>query len=103
MFRYNFLGHLLAQLNEICCGSLLNSILKTYRRKLQQTLLYVSSFVCLLYVCKLFTAFEEAVLKVPDTLVRALKSKVAAISTETEAREFFSSICFTDHNKCTLK
>ena len=33
MFRYHFLGHFLAELNEICCGSLLNSILKTYRRK----------------------------------------------------------------------
>ena len=33
MFRYHFLGHFLAELIEICCGSLLNSILKTYRRK----------------------------------------------------------------------
>ena len=33
VFRYHFLGHFLAELNEICCGSLLNSILKTYRRK----------------------------------------------------------------------
>ena len=29
MFRYHFLSHFLAELNEICCGSLLNSILKT--------------------------------------------------------------------------
>ena len=28
MFRYHFLGHLSAELNEICCGSLLNSVLK---------------------------------------------------------------------------
>ena len=28
MFRYHFLSHFLAELNEICCGSLLNSILK---------------------------------------------------------------------------
>ena len=33
MFRYHFLSHFLAELNEISCGSLLNSILKTYRRK----------------------------------------------------------------------
>ena len=34
MFRYYFLGHyLFAELNEICCGSLFSSILKTYRRK----------------------------------------------------------------------
>ena len=33
VFRYHFLGHFLAELNEICCGSLLNSILKMYRRK----------------------------------------------------------------------
>ena len=33
VFRYHFLGHFLAELNEICCGSLLNSILKTYKRK----------------------------------------------------------------------
>ena len=26
-------GNFLAELNEICCGSLLNSILQTYRRK----------------------------------------------------------------------
>ena len=38
MFRYNFLGHFLAELIEICCGSLLNSILKTYRRKFLKTL-----------------------------------------------------------------
>ena len=34
VFRYHFLGHFLAELNEICCGSLLNIILKTYRRKI---------------------------------------------------------------------
>ena len=28
MFRYHFLGHFLAELHDICCGSLLNSILK---------------------------------------------------------------------------
>ena len=28
MFRYHFLSHFFAELNEICCGSLLNSILK---------------------------------------------------------------------------
>ena len=33
VFRYHFLSHFLAELNEICCGSLLNSILNTYRRK----------------------------------------------------------------------
>ena len=33
VFRYHFLSHFLAELNEICCGSLLNSILKTYWRK----------------------------------------------------------------------
>ena len=33
MFRYHFLGHVLAEFNLICCGSLLDSILKTYRRK----------------------------------------------------------------------
>ena len=33
VFRYHFLSHFLAELNEICCESLLNSILKTYRRK----------------------------------------------------------------------
>ena len=38
MFRYHFLGHFLAELIEICCGSLLNSILKTYRRKFLKTL-----------------------------------------------------------------
>ena len=29
MFRYHFLSHFLGELNEICCGSLLNSIIKT--------------------------------------------------------------------------
>ena len=38
MFRYHFLGHFLAELIEICCGSLLNSIVKTYRRKFLKTL-----------------------------------------------------------------
>ena len=33
-----FLDHFLAELIEICCGSLLNSILKTYRRKFLKTL-----------------------------------------------------------------
>ena len=33
VFRNHFLGHFLAELNKICCGSLLNSILKTHRRK----------------------------------------------------------------------
>ena len=33
MFRYHFLGHFLAELIDIWCGSLLNSILKTYRWK----------------------------------------------------------------------
>ncbi len=33
-----FLGHFLAELIEICCGSLLNSILKTNRRKFLKTL-----------------------------------------------------------------
>ena len=28
MFRYHFLGHFLPELIEICCGSLLNSIIK---------------------------------------------------------------------------
>ena len=32
VFRYHFLSHFFAELNEICCGSLLNSILKTHRR-----------------------------------------------------------------------
>ena len=99
MFRYHFLGHFLAELIEICCGSLLNSIVKTYRRKFLKTLwiwfhpgnkmkccqiccvfftqkmiknvifnktkntrvrflIYISS-MCV----KLFTAFEEAILK----------------------------------------
>ena len=31
MFRSHFRGHFLAELNEICCASLLNSILKKYR------------------------------------------------------------------------
>ena len=30
-------SHFLADLNEICCGSLLSSILKTYRRKFLKT------------------------------------------------------------------
>ena len=38
MFGYHFLGHFFAELIEICCGSLLNSILKTYRRKFLKTL-----------------------------------------------------------------
>ena len=29
MFRYHLLGHFLAELIEICCGPLLNSILKS--------------------------------------------------------------------------
>ena len=38
MFRYHFLGHFWAELIEICCGSLLNSILKTYKRKFLKSL-----------------------------------------------------------------
>ncbi len=37
VFRYHFLSHFLAELNEICCGPLLNSILKTYRSKFLKT------------------------------------------------------------------
>ena len=92
-------SHFLAELNEICCGSLLNSILKTYRRKflfrffrfffIQKNLKFcqifvvfftqtmiknvlcntnqnasVRFFICMSSMCvQLFTAFEEAVLK----------------------------------------
>ena len=61
-----------------------------------KTLLYVSSFLCLLCVhVQLFTAFEEAVLKL---LVNALKSKMAVISMETKRGEknilFFSPYFF---------
>ena len=100
MFRYHFLGHFLAESNEICCRSLFNSILKNVQKEISlniviffystkseilsnfccfshkkllkmyyatkvKTLMYVSSFVCLLSsMClQLFTAFEEAVLK----------------------------------------
>ena len=104
VFRYHFLSHLMAELNEICCGPLLNSILKTNRRKfyyyyyffkhsdfffIQQNLKFCQIFVvfftqtmiknvlcntnqnasarffiCMSSMCvQLFTAFEEAVLK----------------------------------------
>ena len=99
MFRYHFLGHFLAELNEICCGSLLNSILKKRTEGnffkhsdfvfIQQNLNFffdfcvfytqnmiknvlcnkrknasVRFFICMSSVCvQLFTAFEEAVLK----------------------------------------
>ena len=39
VFRYHFLGNFLAELNEICCGSLLISILKMYRRKFLQNIM----------------------------------------------------------------
>ena len=32
-------SHFLTDLNDICCGSLLSSILKTYRRKFLKTLI----------------------------------------------------------------
>ena len=38
MFRYHLFGHVLPELIEICCGSLLNSILKTYGGKFLKTL-----------------------------------------------------------------
>ena len=34
------LGHFSAELNEICCGSLLDSILKTYRRQFLKTWIF---------------------------------------------------------------
>ena len=98
MSRYHFLSHFLAELNEICCGSLLNIILKTTEGNffkhsdfffIQQNLKFfqifvvffiqtviknvlcnknqnasVSFFICMSSMCvQLFTAFEEAVLK----------------------------------------
>ena len=62
-----------------------------------KTLLYVSSFVCLLCVCnfsRCFTGF-----KVICTLVSALKLKMAAISMETKRGNFFFLFIFfhTDH------
>ena len=45
----------------------------------------VRFFICMSSMClQLFTAFEEAVLKLLCTLVSALKSKMAAISMETK-------------------
>ena len=39
MFRYHFLSHFLAELNEICCGSLLNSILKNVQKEISLNIL----------------------------------------------------------------
>ena len=55
-----------------------------------KTLVYVSSFICLLCV-QLFTAVEVAVL---CTLASALKSNMAAISMEMNRREIFFSTFF---------
>ena len=68
-----------------------------------KTLMYISSFVCLLCV-QLFTAFEEAVLKFMY-LGECPKIKNGRHFHGNEAREiFFFSIFFhTDHNKCTMK
>ena len=50
-----------------------------------------------------FTAFEEAVLKLHNTLVSALKSNMAAISMKTNRGNFFSIFVPTDHTKYTMK
>ena len=80
VFRYHFLSHFLAELNEICCGSLLNSILKNVQKEISLNILiffiqqnlkffqicvvFFHFFICMSSMCvQLFTAFEEAVLK----------------------------------------
>ena len=74
MFRYHFLRHFLAELNEICCGSLLNSIrilCVFFTQNMIKTVLCkksknasVSVLICVSSMCvQLFTAVEEAVLK----------------------------------------
>ena len=95
VFRYHFLSHFFAEFNEICCGSLLNNILKTVQKEISLNILIffiqqnmkffriflffftqtmiknvlcnksknasVRFFICM--CVQLFTAFEEAVLK----------------------------------------
>ena len=63
MFRYHFHGHFLAELIEICCGSLLNSILKTYRRKFLKTYEYFSPQNILNVVKKNLMFFTQKMIK----------------------------------------
>ena len=69
----------------------------------------VRFFIYMSSMCvQLFTAFEEAVLKLLCTLVSALKSKIATISVETKRGKknyfvFFTIFFHTDHNKWTMK
>ena len=57
---------------------------------------------------QLFTAYEEAVLKLYVPRGSAQKTKMGAISMETKRGKknyfvFFSIFFHTDHNKCTMK
>ena len=68
----------------------------------------VRCFMCMSSMCvQLFTVFKEEVLTLDYicTLVRTLKSKMAAISMEMKRGKkiVFLPIFHTDHNKCTMK
>ena len=88
MFRYHFLGHSLAELNVICCGSLLNSTEGNFFKHSEFVLFYkilnltkfcvfftqkmIKNVLCIksknasvrFFMCvQVLTAFDEAVLK----------------------------------------
>ena len=58
MFRGHFLGNFLAELNEICWGSLLNSILKTHTRK------FLKTFMNIFYAVKFCVFFTKKMIDV---------------------------------------
>ena len=137
MFRYHFLGHFLAEFNEICCPSLFNSILKTYIwRDISlnillflfnkiwnfvdfllcfwytkctnyatkvETLLCVSSFVCLLHVHATFNCIWRSVKVITYQYMYLGKcpKSMATIFMETKygkQNKIFSIFFHADHN-----
>ena len=67
---------------QILCGCFsYKKLFKMYYSTKLKTLLYVSSFICLLFVhVQLFNAFEQEGFRVICTLVSVVKSKMGVIS-----------------------
>ena len=66
-------GIFLAELNKICCGPLLNSILKTYRRKFLQTFRFFFIQQNLIFF-EYFECFSHTQLFIKNVLCNTIKN-----------------------------